>query len=256
MLNSISFVVPVYNEEKRLELFFNKFKSIKYFCKDHTINELIFIDDGSNDKTNSILNNYKNENIDIKIIKTKHVGMMNAIFAGIDQATSEFIITLEADVPVTIEEIFKLITKYNKIDYDILVGSRYKMYKPRNVPFVRKIVSKSFLFLYNVFYKVEVSDPQIGFKIIRKNKYKLISNEINISYDGLKSTQLILLFYMYGFKILDVPVKYTYVPDSKNFNIRNFVRAIIINLLAFADLYMKTKKGLSNLELKSPFRFK
>ena len=76
------------------------------------------------------------------------------------------------------------------------------------------MVSKSFLFLYNLFYNINVSDPQIGFKII-KNKFQNISNKININHDGLKSTQLVLLFYMYDYKILDIPVNYTYKSDSK-----------------------------------------
>ena len=255
MKASISFVIPVYNEEKRLSFFFTKIKNINFFCKYHKINEIIFVDDGSSDKTNSIIKNYKNNSLKVKIINTKHVGMMNAIFAGINQANSDYIITLEADVPVAIEEIFKIITKYNNENYDILIGSRYKQFIPKDVPFVRKLVSKSFLFLYNFFYKIDVSDPQIGFKIIKKNKFNCISDKLNISHDGLKSTQLMLLFYMYNYKILDIPVHYTYKPDSKNFNIKNFINTLTSNFLAFIELYIKTKKKLITSNLKSPFRF-
>ena len=200
MKSSISFVVPVYNEEKRLNFFFSMIKHINFFCKYHQINEIIFVDDGSTDKTNSIIKNYKNNNLKVKIINTKHVGMMNAIFAGISHAASDYIITLEADVPVEIKEIFSIIKRHSDENYDILIGSRYKKFKPKDVPLVRRLVSKSFLFLYNLFYNINVSDPQIGFKII-KNKFQNISNKININHDGLKSTQLVLLFYMYDYKI-------------------------------------------------------
>ena len=54
--------------------------------------------------------------------------MMNAIFAGISHAASDYIITLEADVPVEIKEIFNIITKYNDENYDILIGSRYLVF--------------------------------------------------------------------------------------------------------------------------------
>ena len=255
MKASVSFVVPVFNEEKRLNFFFSKIKNINFFCKYHKINEIIFVDDGSTDKTNSIIKNYKNDRLKVKIINTKHVGMMNAIFAGINKASSDYIITLEADVPVQIEEIFNIITKYNDENYDILIGSRYKKFIPKDVPFVRRLVSKSFLFLYNLFYNINVSDPQIGFKIIKKNKFHNILNNINISHDGLKSTQLVLLFYMYNYKILDVPVNYTYKSDSKNFNIKNFINTLTLNFLAFIELYIKTKKKLVTSNLKSPFRF-
>lgn len=255
MKASISFVVPVYNEEKRLNYFFLKIKNINYFCKYHKINEIIFVDDGSTDKTNSIIKKYKNNNLKVKIIYTKHVGMMNAIFAGINQANSDYIVTLEADVPIEIKEIFNIITEYNDENYDILIGSRYKKFIPKDVPIVRRLVSKSFLFLYNLFYNINVSDPQIGFKIIKKNKFQNISKKIDINHDGLKSTQLVLLFYMHNYKILDIPVNYTYKPDSKNFNIKNFINTLTSNFLAFIELFVKTKKILVTSKLKSPFRF-
>ena len=182
---SISFVVPVYNEEKRLNFFFSKIKNINSFCKYHKINEIIFVDDGSTDKTNSIIKNYKNNSLKVRIINTKHVGMMNAIFAGINQTNSDYIITLEADVPVEIKEIFSIITKYSDQNYDILIGSRYKKFIPKDVPFVRRLVSKSFLFLYHLFYNINVSDPQIGFKIIKRNKFQNILHKINSIYERL-----------------------------------------------------------------------
>ena len=255
MRPSLSFVVPVYNEEKRLIYFFDKISEISKYSQKYKNIEIIFIDDGSNDKTNSLITNYINKYINKIIIKTKHVGMMNAIFAGIDKASSDFIITLEADVPVEINEIFKIINNDILIKYDLIIGSRYKNFPAKGVPFIRKIVSKCYLFLYNFYYKINVSDPQIGFKIIKKLKYETIKNNLNINYDGLKSTQLVLLFYMHDYKIIDIPVNYTYQADSKNFNIKNFITTLSINILAFIDLYKKTRTLYNKTNLKSPFRF-
>ena len=56
------------------------------------------------------------------------------------------------------------------MDQDIK-NSYQKMY------LCRRLVSKSFLFLYNLFYNINVSDPQIGFKII-KNKFQNISKKL------------------------------------------------------------------------------
>ena len=47
--------------------------------------------------------------------------MMNAIFAGISHAASDYIITLEADVPVEIKEIFSIIKRHSDENYDILI---------------------------------------------------------------------------------------------------------------------------------------
>ena len=255
MKNSISIIVPIYNEELRLNEFFNEIKNLSNYLNDFSLVELIFVDDGSNDNSVKLIEEAYFGQLNKVILKEHHVGMMNAIFAGIKKASTQNIITIEADFPIKINEVMIYLKKFLENKYDLLVGSRYLEIKPKNVPLIRKIVSKCYLFLFNHYFNIKISDPQIGFKIFKKDKFNLIYNFLKIKYDGLKSSQLIILFYMFGFNMAETSVQYEYKENSKNFNLKNFLKVIFINIISFFNLVSEIKKiKNNNKKLNNPFK--
>ena len=96
---SISVVMPAYNEEDRLPVTLDEFTQWANQNLDINI-ELIIVNDGSTDKTEAIVQSYINKYNWIRLIQETHVGMMNAIFTGINNANYNLIGTLEADSPV------------------------------------------------------------------------------------------------------------------------------------------------------------
>lgn len=110
----ISIVVSVYNEESILE---KAWKSIKSTLYDNNIDaEVIFVNDGSTDSSLVILNKIKNDEPNaLKIISfTKNFGHEAAMIAGIDHATGNCIICMDADMQHPPDLIPEMLKKYNE----------------------------------------------------------------------------------------------------------------------------------------------
>lgn len=119
-LNSLSVIVPIYNEEKNINIFLPDI--IKY-CSD-LVYDLILVNDGSIDSTEDILKNYKISK-NVKIINHKlNKGYGAAIKLGIENADTEYCITIDADGQHQLEDIEKLFKKITETDADMIVGSR------------------------------------------------------------------------------------------------------------------------------------
>jgi glycosyltransferase involved in cell wall biosynthesis len=112
----ISIIVPAYNEEEAISFGLEKFVSLGY----HKKYELIYVNDGSTDKTEEIIRTYP-----VKIFN-HHVnkGYGAALKTGIRKATGDKIIILDSDGqhnPEYIEQIVELLN-----EYDMVIGERNK----------------------------------------------------------------------------------------------------------------------------------
>ncbi|MES0230957.1 glycosyltransferase family 2 protein [Citrobacter portucalensis] len=107
----ISLVVPVFNEEATIPIFY---KTVREFegLKEHDV-EIVFINDGSSDSTESIINALA---VSHKLVVypsfTKNFGNAPSLFAGLDNATGEAVIPIDVDLQDPIDVIPQLITKW------------------------------------------------------------------------------------------------------------------------------------------------
>ena len=115
----LTVLIPCFNEEKLLKESFNQIlKSIK-FCKIKKY-EIIFIDDGSLDKSLSICKEIRARNKNIKIIQNKkNYGIGYNFFKGIKKSKEKYLIQIPADNSHPSKEIVKLL-KFMKSNYDIV----------------------------------------------------------------------------------------------------------------------------------------
>jgi len=127
----LSVVIPTYNEEKNVKLLYNQLKQVLDAFKQKY--EIIFVDDGSTDKTFLILKKLAKKDKKLKIIRFKrNFGQSAALAAGFDHATGEVIVTMDADLQNYPSDIPKLLKKLNKTD--IVCGWR----KHRKDAFISK----------------------------------------------------------------------------------------------------------------------
>lgn len=107
----ISLVVPVFNEEDTIPIFY---KTVREFggLKEHEV-EIVFINDGSKDSTEAIINALALSDSRVKALSfTRNFGKEPALFAGLDHATGEAIIPIDVDLQDPIEVIPHLIEKW------------------------------------------------------------------------------------------------------------------------------------------------
>ena len=140
----LSVVIPLFNEEESIVTLFQELmdtlKSTGYEF------ELIFIDDGSTDRSLSILEKIYKDNPEVVVISfRKNFGQTAALSAGFDHALGGIIVTLDADLQNNPKDIPKLLEKLDE-GYDVVNGWRYERKDPffsRRLPSIiaNKIIS-------------------------------------------------------------------------------------------------------------------
>ena len=164
-----SIIIPVMNEEANVELLYRRI--VKVMNKQEETYEIIFIDDGSTDKTFKILKSLKSSDINLKLIKfRKNFGQSAAMGAGFEYALGSIVITLDGDLQNDPEDIPNLVDKLNR-GYDIVSGWR-KNRKDKLI--IRKLPSKVANRLIRYLTQVPLHDTGCSLKVYRKEIIKKI----------------------------------------------------------------------------------
>ncbi|HEJ9417867.1 TPA: glycosyltransferase family 2 protein [Proteus mirabilis] len=118
----ISLVVPVFNEEEAIPIFYKTVRENEELKKYDV--EIIFINDGSKDSTESIINALAIADSLVKPLSfTRNFGKEPALFAGLDHATGDAVIPIDVDLQDPIEVIPQLIEKW-KQGADVVLAKR------------------------------------------------------------------------------------------------------------------------------------
>jgi len=129
---TVSVLIPVYNEEGNLSLLYDKLDST--LKKMRRAYEIIFIDDGSSDGSMEILLDIKERNPNVKIVSfSRNFGQTAALSAGIDSSKGDIIIPMDGDLQNDPEDILALLQKIEE-GYDVVSGWR----KNRKDPFLTR----------------------------------------------------------------------------------------------------------------------
>lgn len=115
----VSIVVPVYNQEKYLDISIPSLQAQEY-----TNLEIVLVDDGSKDNSYSILERYANQDNRIKIVKKVNGGLVDATIAGIQKSTGEFIAFLDPDDYIGSDFILNLMGEMQE-NYDFVAAGFY-----------------------------------------------------------------------------------------------------------------------------------
>ena len=131
----ISILVPVLNEEESLpELNERLERTLKGMDKTY---EIIYINDGSTDSTQSLLEGFRKQNPRIKVVEfNRNYGQHMALFAGFERAVGQTMVTIDGDLQNPPEEVPRLVEKVEE-GYDVVATYR----RGRQDPFLRRIPS-------------------------------------------------------------------------------------------------------------------
>ena len=169
MSKQISVVVPLYNEEESLgELTAWIDRVMKANCFDY---EVIMIDDGSTDSSWSVVEKLASENPAIRALRfSRNYGKSAALYCGFDAAEGDVVITMDADLqdsPDEIPELYRMITEEG---YDMVSGWKRK----RHDPLGKTLPSKFFNATCRVVSGIRLNDFNCGLKAYRRRVVKSI----------------------------------------------------------------------------------
>lgn len=122
-MKKISLVVPMYNEEEMIPLFFEKMNEVLSEIKNYNF-EYVLVNDGSKDKTLQMLKEQKKVQNNIKIVSfARNFGHEAAVCAGFRNADGDAVIVMDADLQDPPEVIEKMLEKYEE-GYKVVNGKR------------------------------------------------------------------------------------------------------------------------------------
>lgn len=98
-MKKLSLIVPCYNEEPVINMFYEETMKILVMIKEKYDYEFVFVDDGSKDKTLNILRDLKKKDNKVNIISfSRNFGKEAGIYAGLNNATGDLIVIMDADL--------------------------------------------------------------------------------------------------------------------------------------------------------------
>ncbi len=152
-MKTISIAVPCYNEEENVKNFYNEIKKVLDKIKDKYSYELIFINDGSKDNTESLIKELRNQDSFIKLISfSRNFGKEAAIYAGLNSAIGDYVVLMDADLQHPPTTILEMLTQIEENDYDVVATKRKNR---KGEPVVRSLFSKMFYKLIKIFVPME-----------------------------------------------------------------------------------------------------
>ena len=183
----IDIVIPCKNEEKNIYNIYDELKKHETCLKKEfdVYFNIIFVDDGSNDKTAFMIKELANSNKNIKyIIFSKNFGKEAAIFAGLKKSNAELTILMDCDMqdpPELIIDMYKAVKLEN---YDACGTRRVSR---KGEPAIRSFFSNLFYLIFNTLTNIKLPNGCRDFCIMSKKfKESLLSNlEKNRFFKGL-----------------------------------------------------------------------
>lgn len=162
----LSLVIPVKDEEKSLPVLYREIlTAVKPLAKSW---EIIFVDDGSTDRSAAIIGSLQKRDRRILLIKFRgNFGKSAALSAGFEKARGEVIITLDADLQDDPAELPKFLTKINA-GYDLVCGWKKKRLDPPG----KVIPSRFWNLMAAALSGVKIHDFNCGFKAYRQEVAK------------------------------------------------------------------------------------
>lgn len=237
----ISLCIPMYNEEAIVSETVDILKGYmkNRFGSDY---EILFINDGSQDKTESIVKEKQGEGVRY-IGYTPNRGKGYAVRTGIREATGDIVMFTDCDLAYGTEVIGEFYEALEKDPLlDVAVGSR-KIH-PRGYEgysFIRKLASKTYRLILRLFFGLTLSDSQCGCKAFRKAAADAIFPHCEIDRFAF-DYEAILVGQKVGARFYEIPV---YIVNHRKSSIRLFRDTVRM----LKDLF-KMKKRIKKQNIK------
>ncbi|MCI1945641.1 glycosyltransferase family 2 protein [Clostridium luticellarii] len=156
-----SVVVPLYNEELVIEESYKRLKKVMDAASEAY--EIIFVNDGSSDRTREKAENICGEDENIKLVNfSRNFGHQPAITAGMRVSSGEAVVVIDADLQDPPEVILKMIEKW-KDGYDVVYGKRFQR---KGESFFKKFTAGAFYRILKSMTSIDIPVDTGDFRLI------------------------------------------------------------------------------------------
>lgn len=222
----ISIVVPCYNEEESLPIFYEEITKVSKKLKEVDF-EYIFINDGSKDKTLSILRELSKKDSKVRYVSfSRNFGKEAGMFAGLEATTGDYVAIMDADMQDPPEMIIEMYKSIKKEDYDC-VALYTKSHKGYN--FIRKGLTNCW---YKLIDKISDSKQVPGARDFRLMKRKMVDSILSMR-EYNRYTKGMFGFVGFDTKWIDYEAPERVAGTSK-FNLGKLIKYALEGIVAFS----------------------
>ena len=164
MMKKISLVVPCYNEQEVINLFYAEIQKIKKDFENVEF-EIIFVNDGSKDKTLELMRKLA-ENDDVRYVSfSRNFGKEAAMYAGLEASTGDYVAIMDADLqdpPALLKEMYEILESG---EYDSVATRRVTR---KGEPVIRSFFARLYYKIINKISKTEIVDGARDFRLMTR----------------------------------------------------------------------------------------
>lgn len=210
-MNSISIIIPCYNEENNLKK--GVLDEVSDFLKNQKFQwEVIICNDESTDKSLKLIKDFASKHKGFRVLDLPHGGKPSAVWGGIQEAKYPLVLFTDMDQSTPLKEMKKLLPFFNK-GYDVVIGSRGVSREGNTL--LRKIGGAVFLSLRRVVLLHNIIDTQCGFKMFKTDVAKDLFPNLQFFKDksdkkgwrvSAFDVELLFMAQKWGYKIKEVEV--------------------------------------------------
>ena len=163
-MKKISLVVPCYNEQEVIKLFYDEIQKIKKDFKNVSF-EIIFVNDGSKDKTLDLMRELS-KNDDVRYVSfSRNFGKEAAMYAGLEASTGDYVAIMDADLqdpPALLKEMYEILESK---EYDSVATRRVTR---KGEPVIRSFFARLYYKIINKISKTEIVDGARDFRLMTR----------------------------------------------------------------------------------------
>jgi polyisoprenyl-phosphate glycosyltransferase len=230
----VSVIIPILNEEGNIDLLSQNIVAV---LKEYSDYEVLFVDDGSNDNTLTVIQKQRSQNGRIHYLSfSRNFGHQNALRAGFDYVSGDCVISMDGDMQHPPAIIPQLIEKWQE-GYDIVYTIRKD--DPRG-SFVKRKTADMFYYVMNQFSDIKLEKGVADFRLLDKSVVGVIKT---ITENSLFMRGLISWL---GFKQFGI----AYMPEERHsgeskYTLSKMIKFAIIGITSFSlkPLHISTVLG-------------
>lgn len=238
----ISIVTASLNEVENIRIWLDQIFRIVELYSINCINEIVIVDDGSNDGTVELIEEYRKSNtsISINLVKRhKKMGTLDAQIAGSRVARNPYIIVMDCDLQHPVEYIKDFVEKFHQ-GYSVIIGSRYIVGSINNWEFNREIISRVATTIAHLMFPftTRIKDPLSGYFLCRRDMLAQLK-----PYRSMYKPLLYLLIFNNKIKnIREIPIEMRSRTSGKSKIVNGYLKTIKIYSREILIYYTEYKK--------------
>ena len=215
MKKTLDVVIPVLNEERALA---DGVNALAAFLSNN-LNDyewaVVVADNGSTDATPSICQSLSEQDSRVRHVRLEQRGRGRALKRAWAESNADIVAYMDVDLSTDLSALPQTIAAVDGEGYDIAIGSRLKRgAQVMGRSFKRELISRSYSLIFRAMFLAGFQDAQCGFKAVSRRAADDVAPLV-VDNGWFFDTEMLLIAEKNGYRIKEIPVKWTDDPDSR-----------------------------------------